>query len=378
MSTVVRRIATSLALSGLLVAVCWTGPSAAKSPSIDASSVDAACPPATPGYASCLALHRNDIVALPASTITPSTTIYGYAPADLQAAYALPSATLGTGLTVAVVDAFDLTTAESDLAVYRSQFGLPACTTANGCFRKVDQNGGTSYPIHDAGWGQEISLDLDMVSAACPNCKILLVEADTSRIPDLGAAVDRAVALGAVAVSNSYGGPEFSNEIYADVHYDHPGVAIVAASGDCGYNCSPSSDLQHPFVTSVEYPAASQYVVAVGGTTLVRSAGGRGWTESAWGNASGGAGSGCSQVEAKPAWQSDMYCATRTIADVSAVADPATGVAVYDSDPNLSLGQRGWGVYGDPDHRRHLRACGRSQRRNLSGQLPVLAPERPV
>src|SRR5213079_2813892 len=128
-------------------------------------------------------------------------TVPGYHPSDLQSAYNLPSATGGSGQTVAIVDAYDDPTAEADLGVYRAQFGLGACTTANGCFRKVDQNGGTNYPRANGGWAQEISLDLDMVSAVCPNCKILLVEATSNSFANLAAAVDRAAILGANAIS---------------------------------------------------------------------------------------------------------------------------------------------------------------------------------
>jgi hypothetical protein len=250
-----------------------------------------------------------------------------YGPADIKSAYALPGGSAGSGLTVAVVDAGDAPTAEADLAAYRSFYGLPACTTANGCFRKVNQNGDQgSYPA-DAGWGQEIALDIDMVSAACPNCKILLVEADSASFNDLGASVNTAVSLGAVAVSNSYGGPEGANAPTLDASfYNHPGVAIVASTGDCGWDCAPST-LGN--VQSVQYPAASPYVVAVGGTRLVSDGSARGWTETAWGAGLQGAGSGCSAFEPKPSWQHDSGCANRTQADVSAVADPATGVRVY-------------------------------------------------
>src|SRR5205085_8658244 len=202
----------------------------------------------------------------------------------------------------AIVDAFDDPNAEGDLAVYRSQFGLPACTTANGCFRKVDQNGGTAYPRGDAGWAEEISLDLDMASAVCPGCKILLVEARTNSFANLAAAVDRAVALGASVVSNSYGGNEYAGEVNDQAHFNHPGVAITVSSGDNGYG--------------VEFPAASQYVTAVGGTTLTRDGSARGFGETVW----NGAGSGCSAYITKPSWQTDAGCARRTVADVSAVA----------------------------------------------------------
>ncbi|GHJ98294.1 S53 family peptidase [Streptomyces sp. NPDC003753] len=259
------------------------------------------------------------------SDLTAAATPAGYGPASLQAAYKLPSSTGGSGQTVAIVDAYDDPNAEADLAVYRSQYGLSACTTANGCFKKVDQNGGTSYPRGDSGWAEEISLDLDMVSAACPNCKILLVEASSASMTNLGTAVNTAVRLGAKFVSNSYGGSESSSDAtYDSSYFNHPGVAITVSSGDNGYG--------------VEYPAASKYVTAVGGTSLSTASNARGWTDTVW----SGAGSGCSAYDAKPAWQSDGGCAKRTVADVSAVADPNTGVAVYDSYRSAT----GWMVFG--------------------------------
>lgn len=281
------------------------------------------CPAAVPRTATCNAVTRTGIRArrgLFAARTAPS----GYGPADLTGAYRLPAATaVQSSRTVAIVDAHDDPRAESDLAVYRAQFGLPACTTANGCFRKVDQNGGTRYPTSDAGWAGEISLDVDMVSAICPTCRILLVEASSNSLADLGTGVNQAVALGARYVSNSYGGPEFASETSADSYYHHPGVAITVSSGDAGYG--------------VEYPAASPYVTAVGGTTLTRSTAGRGWSETAW----SGAGSGCSSYEPKPVAQSDNGCTRRSVADVAAVADPRTGVAGYNT-----YGAGGWQVYG--------------------------------
>ena len=254
-------------------------------------------------------------------------TVSGYGPADLQAAYNLPSATRGSGQTVAIVDAYDDPNAEADLGVYRQHYGLTACTTANGCFHKVNQSGGTSYPTANSGWSQEISLDLDMVSAICPTCHILLVEASSASNADLAASVDTAAGLGANAISNSYGGAESSSDVSTyDAHYNHPGIAITASSGDSGYG--------------PQYPAASPYVTAVGGTTLTRDSSSRGFTETVW----SGAGSGCSAYETKPTWQKDALCAKRTIADVSADADPNTGVAVYDS--YASKGVSGWLVFG--------------------------------
>jgi subtilase family serine protease len=257
----------------------------------------------------------------------------GYGPADLRSAYALPSSG-GSGQTVAIVDAYGDTTAEADLNTYRSNYGLPACTTANGCFKKVNQNGVQgSYPANNQGWALETQLDLQMVSAVCPSCKILLVEATNNQSNNLYAAEDTAARLGATEISNSWGGGEASSETSQDVHFNHPGAAITVSSGDSGFG--------------PEYPAASRLVTAVGGTTLNRASNARGWTETAW----SGSGSGCSAYEPKPAWQTDSGCSRRTIADVSAVADPNTGVAVYDSNCNL-IGQltgqcfKGWGVVG--------------------------------
>src|SRR4051794_3541965 len=256
-----------------------------------------------------------------AAAATPS----GYGPSDLRSAYALTTSG-SSARTVAIVDAYDDPTAASDLATYRSQYGLPACTTASGCFRKVNQNGSTTPPRADAGWAQEISLDLDMASAICPNCKILLVEASSSSFTNLAAAENRAASLGATVISNSYGGSEFSGETSSEGAFNHPGIPITVSSGDSGYG--------------VEFPAASRYVTAGGGTSLRRSSAARGWTETAW----SGAGSGCSRYVPKPSWQADTGCSRRTVADVSAVADPSTGVAVYDSTPYQ--GASGWMVFG--------------------------------
>jgi subtilase family serine protease len=269
----------------------------------------AVCKRAPHGRVSCFAIR---VDRYSGGRIRHGAAPVGYTPADLRAAYGLP-ATGGTG-TIAIVDAYDDPTAERDLAVYRRQFHLPPCTTANGCFRKVDQAGGHQLPTADGGWGQEISLDLDMASAICGSCHLLLVEATSSSQANLGAAVDTAVRLGADAVSNSYGGPDASDRSYGR-YYHHAGVAITVSTGDSGYG--------------VSYPASSRYVTAVGGTTLTRtSRSRRGWTETAW----SGSGSGCSTLNRAP-WQkpSTTGCRGRAVADVAAVADPATGVAVYDS-----------------------------------------------
>jgi subtilase family serine protease len=296
--------------------------------SAQAESNKPVCPgPAHNGVARCHAHVVTDAKGKPLARPQPQQA--ALAPADLQAAYGLTSisGSAGSGKTIAIVDAYHYPTAEADLATYRSQYGLPACTTANGCFREVDQNGGTNYPSVDAGWAQEEALDLDMASAICPNCKIILVEANSAYMTDLGTAVNRAVKLGANVVSNSYGGGEYGSEAADEnAYYNHQNVAITVSSGDSGYG--------------PEFPAASRYVVAVGGTSLRRASNARGWTETAW----SGAGSGCSRYVTKPTWQTDGGCAKRTIADVSAVADPATGVAVYDSTPYG--GASGWLKFG--------------------------------
>jgi N-acetylneuraminic acid mutarotase len=296
-----------------------------------------ACPqkPAR-GYFTCFAMQRTNVkespLLAPGATrtgVAPSVTPAGYGPAQIQSAYNLPAAT-GTPL-VAIVDAYDDPNAESDLAVYRAQFGLAACTTANGCFEKVGQDGTANYPPPSPAnddWGAETSLDLDSVSAACPACHILLVEANSDNDADLLSAVSTARTMGAKFISMSWGGPEDGTENSADAKYfDYPGIDFSAASGDNGYGAGPI------------YPSTSQYTVSVGGTTLTQASGTtRGWTETAW----EGAGSGCSVDVPKPEFQSGITaCSTRADTDLSADADPNTGLAVYDT-----YSSTGWGVYG--------------------------------
>ena len=254
----------------------------------------------------------------------------GYSPEDLRSAYNLPSTSAGSGQTVAIVDAFDDPNAESDLKTYRAQYGIAECTAANGCFRKVDESGGTSYPEASAEWSTEISLDLDMVSAVCPNCHILLVEAGNILSSNFANAEDEAAKLGATEISNSFGGETPSEPPEFAAAYDHPGIPITAAAGD------------HGFV--VESPASNPHVIAVGGTTLVPAKNSRGWSESVWFEHEGaGTGSGCSE-EPKPAWQADAGCPFRTNNDVAAVADPNTPVSVYDS--YKSEGRSSWRLLG--------------------------------
>ncbi len=239
-------------------------------------------------------------------TVTPS----GYSPSQLRAAYKLTA--MGSSSTlIAIVDAYGYTNASANLAVYRAQYGLSACTTANGCLTIYNERGQQGpYPAQNLGWDQEQALDLAMASVACPNCRIALVQATTSSYADLAAAENTAAALGAHAISNSYGGSEQGTQGYESA-YNHPGIAITVSSGDSGYG--------------VQFPATSPHVTAVGGTSLYTASNARGWTETAWSDG----GSGCSAVYGKPLWQHDPLCTMRMEADVSAVADPSTGVAVY-------------------------------------------------
>ena len=314
------RVCAAVLGGVLLLTLAAAASARAPRPALD-RSYKQVCKQAKPGFMHCnaeVAVRSGKPVAFKAA---PG---FGYGPADLQKAYGMTSATgtKGGDQTIAIIDAFDAPRAEADLAVYRAKYGLPPCTSANGCFRKVDQNGGTSFPPTERSWAQEIALDLDMASAMCPHCKLMLVEASSASAASLATAANTAAALGATQISNSYGGPEFPSETYFEQYYNHRGVAVVASSGDSGFG--------------VEYPAASAYVTAVGGTSLVRDSSPRGWSETAW----AGAGSGCSAYIAKPAWQADSGCPTRAVSDVSAVADPGTGVAAFDS------GSGGWGVYG--------------------------------
>lgn len=295
-----------------------------------------ACPEATKaGTAACLALIRTDIKSIsPAQIRSGKYADSALEPSSLESAYKLTSASSsdGVGVKVAVVDAYNDPNAVSDVATFRSEFGLPACNTGTeaGCLTVLGQTGTTSLPGNAAnnGWALEESLDVDMVSAICPNCHIYLMEADSPTTANLGTAVNSAVSLGIKFISNSYGGADSSSDATFDAdYYNHPGVAITASAGDDGY-----------FGSSVEYPASSRDVTAVGGTTLKTASNARGWTETVWGSKAGentdGTGSGCSKYEKKQSWQKgsfDSGCTKRTNNDVSADANPDTGAYIYDS-----------------------------------------------
>ena len=334
--------AAAMASGAMLVAAsagyAATGPQpatvthSAATPGIATPDYVSACPKVSaPGEATCLALQRTGVASH--YGVVPGVTPSGFSPAQLAAAYKLPS-TGGAGETVAIVDVYNNTTAAADLAVYRKQFGLPACTVANGCFSQVNQNLKTSpLPANNNSWAAEESLDVDAVSAACPACHIVLVEATSASNKNLYTAVNNA-AKAYKFVSNSWGEAEYSGETNDDVNFNHPGVAIDFSAGDAA--------------EKVLYPSASPYVTAVGGTSLATSTTAkRGWTEHAWDTSSSSStGSGCSKYETQPTWQASVtnitnVCAKRATADVSAVADPNTGYAVYDTN-----GDSGWVVIG--------------------------------
>jgi subtilase family serine protease len=282
--------------------------------------------------ASCMALIEKGVKQQTAAELHGKAPVGdGFGRPTLVKAYALPSST--TVRNVAVVDAYNDPNAQSDYTTYRSSWNLPACNTSTeaGCLTVTNQNGAASPLPTDSGstgWATEESLDMDMVAAVCPHCHVFLVEANSASIADLGTAVNSAVSvLHASYVSNSYGASDSSSDSTYDAdYYNHSGVAVTASAGDSGYG--------------VEYPAASQYVTAVGGTTLIKDTGvTRGWRETVWGSSAGGegTGSGCSSFEAKPSWQTHAGCTHRINNDVSSDANPNTGVAVYDT-----YDQGGW------------------------------------
>ncbi len=224
------------------------------------------------------------------AAISNSKPFPGYlTPERLHEAYALPTETAaGASQTIAVVDAFNDPTAEADLAVYDKQFGLAECTSENGCFRKVDQEGATSpLPKNEGGWATEISIDVQMARAICQDCHILLVETKSEEFTDLGAGVNAAAKAGATEISNSYGGTE--QGAYGSLnstYYNHPGIVVAASSGDCGYY----NKLCPEDTVGANFPADSPDVVAVGGTSLTESSGV--WASTVWQEG----GSGCSTV----------------------------------------------------------------------------------
>lgn len=301
-----------------------------------------ACNTPVIGQVSCMANVVTDSSGTPLSSINLPA---GFGPNQIHSAYNLPCTPHGPiaspcaqptsfgPQTIAIVDAFGTPTLATDLEVYDQMYALPSCTQANGCLTIVNQNGLLSpLPAVNSDWALETSLDVEIAHAVCQTCKILVVQANTNTLTDLGIAVNTAAAMGANAISNSYGTWDTSALTVYDPYYAHRGVFVTVSSGDSAIE---------------SYPAASKDVIAVGGTTLSLFADNTYSSESAW----SGSGSGCSPNEfansfqlALPNWGS-TYCGNkRSVADVSAVADPKTGVAIYDSTPYS--GNSGWWILG--------------------------------
>ncbi len=311
------------------------------------------CGGAKPGYARCHAIVTPDAA---------SSGPRGYGPSDFKTAYGVRGTSASS---VGVVVAYDAPTLLSDVSTYSKTYGLPvltACSSATQleCLSKVNQSGGGNLPPANSNWAVEASLDVESVHGMCPHCRITVVEANTSSIANLSTAAETAARLGASIISNSYGGSEIGIETAYDGRYHKPGATMIASSGDSGYGTS--------------YPAASSYVIAVGGTSL-HMQGGAVSSELAW----AGAGSGCSSYEPKPVWQHDTRCASRSIADIAADADPSTGAATYDSYP--SGGRSGWLNVGGTSLAAPLVAgilASSPQRSNVSASLYASASTRDI
>jgi len=276
----------------------------------------------------------------------------GLTPADLQSAYKIDT-NITTTPTIAIVDAYGYANLEADLGVYRAQFGLPACTRANGCLKIVNQDGATA-PLPDEApadddWTVETALDVDMASAACPKCKIIVVQSDDTNSMNLYTAQSSAAAAHVTVISDSWGRPQSVGEDLTahETYFDHPGIAQFFSAGDSGYDEGGRGP---------SYPSTSAHVIGVGGTALTRSTSTRGWSETAWTMG----GSSCSYSIPKPSFQTASPCAFRAASDISAVGDPATGVAIYNGGS--------WMVIGGPAPRR--RSWRGSSRRPATAMPP--------
>lgn len=300
------------------------------------NAIRTVCPaPAHPHEMRCFALERTDLRAFSDDV---NVSHEGYGAQDLQKAYKIP---FGNGTKVAIVDAYGYPKASSDLSVYRKYYNLIECSTGNGCLEIRNQTGGTQPPPTNVNWDGEQALDLDMVSAACPRCHIVLVQANSDYTSDLYTAVKEAAKLGAVVISSSFGGSEYSKcggpGEPSDPAFSQAGHVYVASAGDQGGGLTDCGGPQQPCSLST--------VVCAGGTKLVTASGPRGWKESVWNELAddfcsgpcGATGSGCSIVVKKPSWQHDTGCKMRSESDVSAEASVLTPVAVY---------QGGWTAYG--------------------------------
>ena len=318
--------ALTLAAGAAGAGPAMAGPTAAAVREAGTPAVRRACPPARRGFERCFALFAPQVAvnaAIAAGASGLAATPAGWGAKSIASAYKLP-VTRDPHQTVAVVEVLDTPALAADLAVYRKQYGLPACTVAGRCLTIVNQHGKTApLPPSGAGSGSDIEtmLDVEMVSAACPPCHILVVEANSAGFADLATAEDSASRLGAPVISNSYGAREFGGTQVFSAAYDHPGHVIVASSGDAGF-------------TAAIFPANLATVVAAGGTELAHASNARGWSERVWNiKGVGASGSGCSAYVAKPSWQHDQHCPGRTVADVSALA---WNIAIYEK------AQGGW------------------------------------
>ena len=355
----------AFAYAVLLLALTGAGAASAQVVERSGNSFHVAvCGPTAPGTARCHAHLVTDLgghaVRLMVgggrllSPNTPSPSAGPYNPSQLRAAYGITG--MGSPNTVvAIVDAYGYPNAAADVAVFRKEYGLPPlnCIQGNGgstpCLRIVNENGGTKLPPANAGWDVEQALDLDMVSAMCPDCSIVLVQGNSNSFADLATAEIEAAALGAHSIGNSYGGAESGSQSFAPA-YNHPGVAVTASAGDSGYG--------------VAFPASSPTVIAVGGTSLFWNGSTR--SETVW----SGTGSGCSTVYGEPSWQTptatngmanNTLCTKRMMNDVATVADPDTGVIIYMNIPPYAPGfyivggtsasaQIISGIYGEKDN----------------------------
>jgi hypothetical protein len=326
------------------------------------------CSAPAPGYSGCLALRlvANEPADIPGAEVRPQTTEFNepirgsLSPANLLSAYNLTGATPPSTQTIALVDAYDDPTIAGDLEVFDKQFGLPACNEANGCFRKVNQNGKSgSLPASggekERGWAQEIATDVEVAHGVCQSCKIVLLEANSNNNKDLYAAEQTAATtIGATEISNSFGGQEPNTDNAA---FNHPGIVITASSGDDGYLDWFSEEPAE----AANYPASSPHVVAVGGTRLTLNSAKNWESETVWNDGgvtnntiegAGASGGGCSGRFTAPTWQqslpnwSAVGCASaRSVTDISADGDPYSGVAVYDSTESPQ-GEKGWAAIG--------------------------------
>lgn len=255
--------------------------------------------------------------------------VVGLTPQDIWKAYGfdrIPNK--GAGQTIGIVNSFDHPFIEQDLAIFNNQFGLPPCTTKNRCFRKIYAD--NKKPPTNALWALEIALDVEWAHAIAPEAQILLVEASDDQLSSLLRAVDVAIQKGASVVSMSWGLGEIPNELIYDNHFVGNDATFFAASGDTGHGTM--------------YPAASPYVMGVGGTTLALDKDGN-YSETAW----QGSGGGLSSLEPEPVYQIAYPIPRdplfkRGLPDVAYIGDPNTGVAVYDSIP--LLGSAGWWEIG--------------------------------